>query len=109
MRVQCRLIQLPYIRPLIHLQAPRGTGNVDAVGGVWIFKRPSRASNFTQYAGPIFGTSYVGLPCQGMSLAMSFSGDVLAIGGPYNDAPSTNVGAVWIMRCGHARGRNEWE
>lgn len=79
-----------------------GDGNTLAVGGpadksdtgaVWIYRRIG--TSWTQYGFRYVGLGAIGNALQGISLALSSSGNVMAVGG-YGD--NSDTGAVWIYR-----------
>jgi WD40 repeat protein len=66
----------------------------NALGGVWIFLRGTTPNTWSQQAGPLSGGAAYDLSYQGACVALSASGNVLAVGAPgYN----TTTGAVWLF------------
>lgn len=76
-----------------------GDGNTLAVGAVGligetlVYSRSSSSSLFT-FQQRLVGTGYINEPNQGRSVALSYDGNLLAVGGSGDD---TNKGAVWIF------------
>ena len=64
------------------------------IGAVWIYTRTTITSNFTQQGSKLVGTGNIGISYQGSSVALSYDGLQLAIGG---SADNTFKGATWIF------------
>jgi hypothetical protein len=67
------------------------------VGATWVFIRSPQLGTWQQSNGgvaPLVGTGNVGPGWQGIGLSLSADGNVLAVGGPLDNA---NMGAVWIF------------
>jgi hypothetical protein len=69
------------------------------VGAVWIFSNLNGV--WSQQAGPLIGTGYVGQSLQGTSVSISSDGNTVIVGGSGNNS---GEGAVWI----YTRDGTEW-
>ena len=63
-----------------------------AIGAAWVFTRSNGV--WTQQGSKLVGTTYVGLPSQGYSVALSGDGNTLIEGGPYDNG---SAGAAWLF------------
>src|SRR5258708_4116240 len=79
-------------------------GNTAAVGGpadnagtgaVWVYTRSGGV--WTQQGSQLVGTGAIGTAGQGSSVALSADGNTVLVGGPTDNASSSNhIGAVWV-------------
>lgn len=69
-----------------------GEQDNSGIGAVWVFIR--NGNSWVQDGSKIVGSGYVGVPRQGVSVAMSADGKSFALGGPADNAN----GAVWVFR-----------
>lgn len=82
-----------------NILAVGGSSDNSAVGATWIFTRTGTV--WTQQGTKIIGTGQVGASQQGTTLSLNAFGNLLAIGGPTDNA---NQGATWIF----ARSGSTW-
>lgn len=78
-----------------------GFSDNSGIGATWIFTRSG--TSWAQQGTKLVGRGGIGAASQGYSVALSFDGTVLAVGGPYDDTdPVTKlgVGAVWVFTLG---------
>ncbi len=61
----------------------------------------ARAQLFTQQGGKLVGSGFIGMPLEGISVALSSNGNTALVGGP-NDNGNSNagVGGVWVFARG---------
>ncbi|XVJ65220.1 MAG: T9SS type A sorting domain-containing protein [Lacibacter sp.] len=69
-----------------------GYGDNNNIGAAWIYVRT--ATGWQQQGNKLVGTSNVGTSLQGISVAISFDGNTVAVGG---ETDNNNIGAVWIF------------
>lgn len=73
----------------------------NGAGASWVWTRTTSTSSsvFYQYGPKILGSGSIGNSQQGYSVAISGSGNVMAVGGWYDNTTysSTGIGAVWMF------------
>jgi hypothetical protein len=69
-----------------------GQGDNDPVGAAWVFTRSNGV--WSQQGGKLVGTGAVGVPEQGVSVALSSDGNTAIVGG---SGDSAATGAAWVF------------
>ena len=73
-----------------------GTSSSDATGAVWVYKLNDN-NEWIQTTTKIFGTPFYSTQYQGTSVSLNIEGDVLAVGAPRYNFPTTGDGLVFIF------------
>lgn len=69
-----------------------GPGDSNSIGATWIF---IKNAGIWSYEAKLIGLGNTGRSTQGAAVALSYSGDILAVGGSFDN---NLVGATWVFR-----------